>query len=122
MQKLSISGYALKLSAKNVIRDSSFSLTSFLKAEIFVVCTALHNSAVIAGNCSLKLWTRAFLTGLTKRMKSSQRLKNSVRVIKISDSPIECCRGWSLLDLIASYRTSLFQAQKSVYRRGVITW
>lgn len=122
MQKLSISGYALKLSAKNVTRDSSFSLTNFLKAETSVVCTALHNSAVTAGNCSLKPWTRAFLTGHTKRMKSSQKLKNSVRVIRINDSPIECCRGWSLLGSIASCRTSLFQAQKLIYSRGVIQW
>src|SRR3990167_4516019 len=122
MQKLNISGYVLKLNVNTAVNGLWFSLTSFLKAETFVVCSAVTSSAKTGVSCSLKRLTRVFLTGLTKRMKSSQNLKNSVGVIRINDSPIEYCRGWSPFDLIASNETSLLLTQKLIYRRGVITW
>ncbi len=119
MQKLSISRYALKLSARNVIRDSLFSLTSFLKVEISVVCTAVRSSVVIARSCSLKLLTKVFLIGHTKRMKSSKKLMVSVKNDSLCDSPHECLRGWSLIELIASINFSLLSTRTEVYRRGV---
>ena len=122
MQKLSISGYALKLSARNVVRDSLFSLTSFLKVETSVVYTVLRSSVAIARSYSLKLLIRAFLTGHTKRMKSSKKLIVSVRNNSLCDSPCECLRGWSLLDLIASINFSLLSTRTEVYRRGVTQW
>jgi hypothetical protein len=122
MQKLSISGYALKLSARNVVRDSLFSLISFLMVETSVVCTVLRSSVVIARSCSLKLLTKAFLTGHTKRMKSSKKLIVSVRNDSKADSPCECLRGWSLIGLIASINFSLLSTRTEVYRRGVTQW
>ena len=122
MQKLSISGYALKLSAKNVVRDSSFSLTSFLMVETSVVYTVLRSSVVIAKSCSLKLLTRVFLIGHTKRMKSSKKLTIQVRNDSLYDSPCECLRGWSLIELISSINFSLLSTRTEVYRRGVTQW
>ena len=121
MQKLSISGYALKLSARNVVRDSLFSLTSFLMVETSVVCIALLNSVAIARSYSLKRLTKAFLTGHTKRMKSSKKLRVSVRNDSLCDSPIECFKGWSLIDLIASIKDSLLCQDSKDYRRGVLS-
>jgi len=122
MQKLSISGYVLKLSARNVVRGSLFSLTSFLKVETSVVCTVLLNLARIVRSYSLKLLTKAFLTGHTKRMKSSKKPIVSVRNDSKTDSPCECLRGWSLLDLIASINFSLLSTRTEIYRRGVTQW
>jgi hypothetical protein len=122
MQKLSISGYVLKLSARNVVRDSLFSLTSFLKVETSVVCTVLRNSVVIARSYSLKRLTEPFLIGHTKRMKSSKNLIVSVRNDSLCDSPCECLRGWSLIELIVSINFSLLSTRTEVYRRGVTQW
>jgi hypothetical protein len=122
MQKLSISGYALKWNVNTVTRGSLFSLTSFLKAEIFVVCTVLRNSVAIARNYSLKLLTKAYLTGHTKRMKSSKKLIVSVRNDSFCDSPCECFKGWSLIGLIASIKDSLLCQDSKDYRRGVTQW
>lgn len=122
MQKLSISGYALKLSARNVVRDSLFSLTSFLKVETSVVCIVLHSSVAIAKSCSLKRLTKVFLTGHTKRMKSSKKTMVSVRNDSLCDSPYECLRGWSLISLIASINFSLLSTRTEVYRREVTQW
>ncbi len=121
MQKLSISGYALKLNVKNVIRGSLFNLTSFLKVETSVVCTVLRNSVAIARNCSLKLLTKAYLTGHTKRMKSSKKQIVCVRNDSFCDSPIESFKGWSLIDLIASIKDSLLCQDSKYYRRGVLS-
>jgi len=122
MQKLSISGYALKLSARNVVRDSLFSLTSFFKVETSVVCTALLSLVVIARSYSLKLLIKAFLIGHTKRMKSSKKPIVGVRNYSFCDSPIECFKGWSLIELIASINFLLLSTRTEVYRRGVTQW
>lgn len=122
MQKLNISGYALKLSARNVVSVSSFSLTSFLMAEISVVCTALLNSVKTVRNCSLKLWIEPFLTGYTKRMKSSQKSVSHVRNDSKVDSPCESFKGWSLIDLIASIKLSLISTKNQIYRRQVVSY
>ena len=121
MQKLNISGYALKLSARNVVSVSSFSLTSFLKAEISVVCTVLLNSARIVRNCSLKLLTERFLIGYTKRKKSCKNQIVNVRNDSKVDSPIESFKGWSLNDLIASINFSLLRTELNIYRRQVVS-
>lgn len=121
MQKLSILGYVLKLSVRNVISVSSFSLTNFLKAEISVVCTALLNSVKTVRNCSLKLWTEPFLTGYTKRKKSCKNLIVSVRNYSKVDSPIESFKGWSLNGLIASINFSLLSTRSKFYRRQVVS-
>ena len=122
MQKLSISGYVLKLSAKNVVRDLSFSLTSFLKVETSVVCTALRSSVAIARSYSLKLLTKAFPTGHTKRKKSSKNLMSHVRNDSKVDSPCESFKGWSLIDLMASINFSLLSTEREVYRQQVVTY
>ena len=122
MQKLNISGYALKLSVRNVVRDSLFSLTSFLMVETSVVYTVLRSLVAIARSYSLKRLIKAFLTGHTKRMKSSQELTIQVRNDSKDDSPCECLRGWSLIDLIASINFSLLSTRTEVYRRGVTQW
>ena len=121
MQKLSISGYALKLSARNVVRDSSFSLTSFLMVETSVVCTALRSLVAIVRSYSLKLLTKAFLIGHTKRMKSSKKLMSHVRNDSKVDSPCESFKGWSLIELIASINFSLLSTESEVYRRQVVS-
>ena len=120
MQKLNISGYALKLSVRNVIRDSSFSLTNFLKVEISVVCTVLRNLVVIVRSYSLKHLIKVFLIGHTKRKKSSKNLMVSVRKCLKIDSPIESFKGWSLNDLIASINFSLLSTRSKDYRRQVV--
>lgn len=121
MQKLSISGYALKLNVKNAIRGLSFSLTSFLRAEISVVCTVVRSSARIVRSCSLKLLTERFLTGYTKRKKSCKKLTDNVRIDSLNDSPIESFRGWSLIGLIARYQVSLISTRLNIYRRQVVS-
>lgn len=122
MQKLNISGYALKLSARNVVSVSSFSLTSFLMVETSVVCTALLNSVKTVRNYSLKLLIEPFLTGYTKRKKSSKKLTVSVRNDSKVDSPCESFKGWSLIDLIASINFSLLSTKNKIYRRWVVIY
>jgi hypothetical protein len=121
MQKLSISGYVLKLNVRNVTKGLSFNLTNFLKAKIFVVYTVVRSSVRIVRNCFLKLLTELFLTGYTKRKKSSTNMTDSVRIDSLNDSPIESFKGWSLLDLIARYQVSLPNTELNIYRREVIS-
>lgn len=120
MQKLNISRYALKLSARNVVSVSSFSLTNFLMAETSVVCTALRSLVRIARSCSLKLLTEQFLIGYTKRKKSSKKTIVGVRNNSEVDSPIESFKGWSLNGLIASINFSLLSTKNKIYRRQVV--
>ena len=121
MQNLSISGYVLKLSAKNVINASLSSLTSFLKVETSVVCTVLRNLVAIARSYSLKRLTKAFPTEHTKRKKSSKKQIVSVRNLLKLDSPIESFKGWSLLDYLASIKLSLLSIRSKFYRQLVIS-
>ena len=122
MQKLSISGYVLKLSANNVRNVLFFQLIHFLKAETSVVCTAVLNSVRIGVNYSLKLLTGLFHTGYTQRKKSSKKLSNSVRNDSLCDSPIESLRGWSVFDLIVDSKTLRLVVNIKNYSRGVLSY